>query len=208
MPAARSKRYAYAIKVCAGLCGLALFASVNASAQTRSPQTRSPKAAAEYVPHSQGALATLEVEVTDAAGAAPARQAVTDAKLFISKPGGDVAAALAAGDGAAAPAGSKSLFSVRLFIVAGGRLYSGARGQCGPWESDVSRCQASCEGGTFAIRRHGAAPVELLLGAIPGGTAGAGPGLTITGCGLEEDTEAKLVPKGGRGLAVAGFGSD
>ena len=107
-----------------------------------------------------------------------------------------------------APERGGALFSVRLFIVAGGRLYTGGRGQCGVWESDLSRCSSTCEGGSFAVRRKGASPLELLLGAIPGGPAGVGPGLTISDCGLEDGGDVKLVAKGGRGLAVAGFGRD
>jgi hypothetical protein len=168
---------------------------------------RAARAVAEYRPYSAAALASLEVETSATAAASAERQPVTDAALFVSKSGGDVEAALRSDDGVHA-AGKGSLFNVRLFIVAGGRLYGGGRGQCGAWESDVSFCSASCDSGVFAIRRNGAAPLELLLGALPGGPAGAGTGLTISGCGLDEGSDAKLVAKAGRGLAVAGFGRD
>lgn len=73
---------------------------------------------------------------------------------------------------------------------------------------DVSRCTAGCDGGIFALRRNGAAPLELLLGAIPGGEAGTGSGVAISGCGVDEESDVRLVAKSGRGLAVAGFGRD
>lgn len=168
---------------------------------------RAARAVAEYQPYSATALVSLEVETSATATASAERQPVTDAALFVSKSGGDIEAALRSPDSVRA-AGAGSLFNVRLFIVAGGRLYSGGRGQCGAWDSDVAHCSASCDSGAFAIRRNGAAPLELLLGAVPGGPAGAGTGLTISACGLEEGADVKLVAKSGRGLAVAGFGSD
>lgn len=170
------------------------------------PKPRAPKAVIEFTPHTSTALSSIEVQISDGLSSNPVRNPVSDAVLFVSKSGGDAQAALAAGDGEGKQTGA--LFHVRLFIVAGGRLYTGVRGQCGTWQMDVSRCTTGCDGGTFALRRNGAAALELLLGAIPGGDAGIGNGLTISACGFDEESDVRLVAKSGRGLAVAGFGRD
>ncbi|NOT69987.1 MAG: hypothetical protein HOP09_01520 [Hyphomicrobium sp.] len=185
----------------AAVAGIALPSAAAA------PRTRAPKAAIELTPSSASALVQFEVEVTDSQTSAAKRHAVSDAAMFVAKSGGDAQAALAAPEGAGAAAGAAH-FTVRLFIVADGRLYTGGRGQCGAWQNDVARCSAACDGGSFAVRRNGAAPVELLIGAVPGGEAGSGRGIAITGCGFDEDHEIRLVAKAGRGLAVAGFRHD
>jgi hypothetical protein len=167
---------------------------------------RSAKQLVEFTPVSTAALSMLEVEITGLGAEPRTRQPVSDAALFVTKPGGDAAAALTAAENTSEKDGTQ--FNVRLLIVANGRLYTGGRGQCGGWESDVARCASVCDGGSFAVRRKGAAPLELLVGAIPGGAAGQGAGVTVSPCGLEDDLEARLVVKTGRGLAVAGFGSD
>ena len=182
--------------------GIALASSL--PAQTRG---QLPKAVVEFRPQPPAALTSLEVEVTGAGAGTSQHLPVSDAALFVTKSGGDAEAELTAVDGTpdSRPA---ARFNVRLFIVAGGHLYTGGRGQCGAWENDVSRCSAACEGGISALRRNGAAPLELLIRAIPGGEAGQGTGLTITTCGLDDEDEAKLIAKSGRGLAVTGFGRD
>jgi hypothetical protein len=176
---------------------------VQASAET----ARGPKQVLELMPQSATALSNFEVEISNAGAAKSQRQQVTDAVLFMSKSGGDVQAALHADEGEA-PSQSATLFSVRLFIVAGGKLYSGGRAKCGSWFSNVSKCSVACDGGAFALRRNGAAPLELLVGAIPGGSAADSKGVMVSECGFDEASDARLVPGLNRGLAVAGFGSE
>jgi hypothetical protein len=183
----------------------ALVAATPALAANRN---RPPKAVVEFAPSSQAALSTLEVEISNGETASPARQPVTDAALFVSKAGGDANAALEASSGSGQPQTNGALFTVRLFIVAGGQLYTGGRGQCAAWDGDVARCSAGCDGGTFAVRRHGAAALELLLGAVAGAEAGVGRGITVSACGYDEEADVRLVPKSGRGLSVTPFGND
>jgi hypothetical protein len=168
---------------------------------------RTSRAVVEFTPQPPGALAQFEIEIATTAETSAARLPVSDAALFVSKAGGDAAAALKIADRAALGPG-EALFNVRLFVVAGGRLYTGVRGQCGAWENGLSLCSAACDGGIFAVRRTGSAPLELLLGAISGAPAGTGTGLTLSACGFDEEGDVRLVAKSGRGLAVAGFGSD
>jgi hypothetical protein len=174
---------------------------------------RSGKSAAEFSVQKRSSLTALELEVQQPgdADASVAHQPITDMTLFVSRQGADVAKLLAAADGELPDASSgKSavLFSVRVFIVAAGKLHTGLKAQCGAWANDVSRCTAPCEAGTFALRRKAAAPLELLFGAIPGGSAGAGDGVSLSGCGLEDGADIRVRPKSGQALAVVGFGDD
>ena len=176
-------------------------------AQASAELARGPKQVLELKPQSAKALSNFEVEISNAGAVKGERQQVTDAVLFLSKPGGDVQATLRADEGD--PPGERTtLFSVRLFIVAGGALYSGARAKCGSWINNVSKCSVACDGGVFALRRNGAAPLELLLGAIPGGSATDGKGVIVSECGFDEASDVRLVPGLNRGLVVVGFGSE
>ena len=178
---------------CVALPGLAAAAK----------RTPVPRASLEFTLQSRTPLAAVEAVVADASVGTGTSQPVSDIVLFVSKAGRDVEAALLAENGQ--PADASGLFNARLFVVASGRLYTAARGQCGGWENDVAHCNATCDGGTFALRRRASAPVELLLGAIPGGSGLAKPGVTISACDFDAGGEVRLVPKAGRGLAVLGF---
>ena len=192
----------------AGFAVLAVVVpSLLPSSTWSAPKPRSAKTAIELAPASPTALAGFEVEIGDLNDGATQRLAVTDAALFVSSPRGDVRAVLAEPDGAA-QARAAPLFSIRLIVVAGGRLYTGGRGQCGGWVDGVARCTASCDDGIFAIRRNGSAALELMVGAVPGGAAGGSSGLTISACDFDDGGSAKLVAKSGRTLAVAAFGRD
>lgn len=171
-----------------------------ATAAKRTPTVR---ASLEFTLQNRAALATVEAVVADAGVATGRPQPVSDMVLFVSKAGRDVEAALLAENGQ--PVDASGLLNARLFVVAGGRLYTAARGQCGGWQNDVVLCSATCDGGTFALRRRASAPLELLLGAIPGASGLAKPGATISACDFEAGGETRLVPKAGRGLAVLGF---
>lgn len=163
------------------------------------------RAVAEYSIANRAALAALEVKLSDASASGASRQTVTDLALFVSRSGGDVGRQLSAADGELPQVDGtegQHLFNVRLFVVSGGRLYTGVKGQCGPWSNDVSLCRLACDGGVFAVRRKASAALEFLVGAIPGGAAGEGTGLNLFGCGFEEASEAQLTVKAGRGLAV------
>ena len=161
--------------------------------------------------------ATLELTVADPAnleafevqtrGGAGPRAPVTDMAVFLFKPGADLNAALNAANGEAAP-GGKGLFSARLFVVADGKLYTAARGTCGPWDNDITTCAAGCDGGEFALRRNGAAVLELLAGAIPGSLATSGEAIIVSACGDDENNQVRLAPKTGQDLAVVGFEGD
>ncbi len=170
-------------------------------------RAREAKASLEFALASRQALAAVEVALSDPSVAAADRQSVTDMALFVFKPGGDVRVSLHGANGTVPEAGGGH-FSVRVFVVAGGRLYTGARGQCSSWDNDVALCSASCDGGDFALRRNGSATLELLIGALPGGRAGAGSGVTVSDCGFDESGDAKLTAKTSRGLAVIGFDGD
>lgn len=175
------------------------------------PPARAPRSALEFAPASPTALAALEVEIGDLTVGTPKRLDVTDGALFVSSPGSDVRTTLALPDTSSGPsdaARTATLFSVRLIVVAGGRLYTGGRGQCGRWADGVARCAASCDGGTFAVRRNGAATLELMIGPVPGGAAGGGAGLLLSGCDVDDAGTVRLVAKSGRTLAVAAFARD
>ncbi|HPG89317.1 MAG TPA: hypothetical protein PLD46_06660, partial [Hyphomicrobium sp.] len=155
-------------------------------AAAAAPRVRAAKPVVEFAPYAERALKDFELEVVSSADGITQRLPVTDGALFVSKAGGDAEAQLVAPNGQM-PSSRESLFAVRFFIVAGGKLYSGGRGRCGAWDGDVSHCVASCDDGRFALRRNGAAPLELLLGAIPGGVGGTGGGIAVSECGFEED---------------------
>jgi hypothetical protein len=199
--------------------GLALFGMVSfvwlifAAPSGAAPRPKAARSTIEFVPQTSNAFAAFEVELPETVDSTPRKMHVTDAILFVSAPAGDAASALAApnddpADGLTKSNGEPTFLNVRLFVVAGGRLYGGGRGKCSRWQGGLSRCQTACDSGSFALRRNGAAPLELLVGAIPGGAAGTGTGIPITNCGFDETGDVKLVAKSGRGLAVAGFGSD
>ncbi len=206
MRRARSQRSS----VCAVL---AIVTAVNA-ATGAAGDARNAKPAAEFSVQKRSSLAVLELEVTQPgdADASVVRQSISDMVLFVSRQGADATKLLAAADGEvpeAATGKSSVLFSVRVFIVAAGKLHTGLKAQCGAWANDVSRCAAPCEAGTFAIRRKASAPLELLFGAIPGGSAGDGDGISLAGCSLEDGgADMRLRPKPGQALAVVGFGDD
>jgi hypothetical protein len=179
-----------------------IFMAATASTVAAAPRTRDAKASLEFAPASRASLAQIEVAIGDASVAVDDRQAVTDMALFVFKPGGDVRASLHAANNAESGSGT---FTVRIFVVAGGRLYTQTRGQCTAWLNDVAMCSASCDAGDFGVRRNGSAALELLLGAIPGGAAGAGNGVSLTACGFDDSGDARLTVKTGRSLAAVGF---
>ena len=191
-----------------GLLVLALMAAAvcPVSADPAKPQ-REVRSSLEFSVAGRSSLGAIEAEIAEPGTATTERQPVTDIALFAFKPGGDVRAALQAANDEVTLTGA-ALFTVRLFVVMGGRLYSEARGQCGGWESDVAHCTVGCDAGLFAVRRNGSAALELLVGAIPGGTADDGGGVTISTCGFDEAGDVKLVPKTARGLAIVGFDSN
>lgn len=193
---------------CTIAAGMVAFSGTPTFAQAK---VQRPRSSAEYTLSDRGALAQVDVDVTDASAASALHEPVTDMVLFLSKSGADLGKLLRAADGENPDGGAGSvqgLFHARLFVVAAGRLYTGATGQCSPWSNGVSLCSAGCDGGTFALRRNGGAPLEVLIGAVPGGPAGEGPGLTISACSFDEAGDAKIKVKAGRGLAVIGFTSD
>lgn len=181
--------------------------SGRSSAESGSPLP----ASAEYRLTDRQALSSIELIATDANASGGLNAPVTDVVLFVarsrashSKPASDSPEEPRHASPAAL--GPATLFAVRILVVAGGRLYTGARGRCGAWNNGVAQCALDCDGGNFAMRRNGGAPLELLLGAIPGGEAGEGHGLTVSPCGFDDDAMLKV--KAGRGLAVIGFSSD
>lgn len=191
----------------AGLTLAVLCAGHTAAVQAK---PRKARAAAEFKVENRAALGTLELVISDPSVAEGLREPVTDLAAFVSKSGSDIGQILSASeaDSASVAGPSQSLFNVRLFIVAGGRLYTAGKGQCGPWLNDVSRCSASCDGGAFALRRKASAPLEFLLGAIPGGSADAAQGLILSDCGFDETGEIRLVAKSSRALAVVGLADE
>jgi hypothetical protein len=185
------------------LCALGILPAADAA-------PRKARASAEFKVEDRSALGALELVISDPSVSEGLREPVTDLALFVSKSGADIGRILTAQEAqsADAAAASGTLFNVRLFIVAGGRLYSDAKGQCGPWANDVSRCTAACDGGTFALRRKGSAPLEFLLGAIPRGAAGADDGLILSDCSFDETGDIRLAAKASRALAVVGLSDD
>lgn len=193
-------RYAICLTL---LCAVSILTAADAA-------PRKARASAEFKVENRSALGALELVISDPSVSEGLREPVTDFAVFVSKSGADIGRILTAqeAESADAAAATGALFNVRLFIVAGGRLYSAAKGQCGPWANDVSRCTAACDGGTFALRRKGSAPLEFLLGAIPGGTAGADDGLILSDCSFDETGDIRLAAKASRGLAVVGLSDD
>ncbi len=212
----RQKQTALSSGAAVWRAGAAVAASLSIAALCAGHVTRveakpqKARAAAEFKVENRLALNGLELVISDPSVAEGLREPVTDLAIFVSKSGSDIGRILTASDAeSASVAGpSQPLFNVRLFVVAGGRLYSAAKGQCGAWANDVSRCTASCDGGAFALRRKASAPLEFLLGAIPGGSAEPAQGLVLSDCGFDETGEIRLVAKSARALTVVGLASE
>ena len=187
------------------LSGFFALLAGNGDVSAKPPQKR---ATMEFVVQNRASLGSAEVAILDARATKPERHPVTDMLIILAKPGGDVRAALTQTETAAAnPDEAGAHF--RLLVVAGGRLYAEARAQCKGWQNDVSQCSLDCEGGNFALRRNAGSPLELLVGAVPGGVGQNNErGVLISGCEFDGNAEVRLTPKSGHGLAVIGLVAD
>lgn len=173
--------------------------------KAKPPQKR---ATMEFIVQNRASLGSAEVELMQANATKAERVAVTDMLIILAKPDGDIRAALTQPETAGThPDESGAHF--RLLVVAGGRLYAEARAQCKGWQNDVSKCSLACDGGNFALRRNAGSPLELLVGAVPGGSGqDNGRGVLISSCEFDGSAEVRLAPKSGQGLAVIGLVAD
>ena len=178
-----------------GLCVLGAFWAEPGLA--RRVQLR--HATEEFSVRDRAPLGRIEIEIPDSAGAKPARAAVSDVMLVLAAPGGDVRAVLESRNGG----GGSDTLNVRLFVVAGGRLYHQASARCTAFSNDVAACTADCGGGEFSLRRAGSSGLELVLtaGAVHSDT-GTRAGIALAACRLDESGDLRLVVKAGLAQAV------
>ncbi len=158
-----------------------------------------PLRAAELLkPRTPADLAALQIAHIDPRRARPVRTAISDFALSLG-PGAAIALEMANG---ALPARARSLFQVRLLIVAGGRLHAGAVASCGAWSRDVSLCAIDCDGGQFRLRRSpgaGTDGLDLVFGQGPDDApTGTRDGLALAACGFDGAGETRLVAAPGR----------
>jgi hypothetical protein len=156
-----------------------------------------------------GDLAAIELVDASPRVTRPTRRPVSDMMVLIDGPPG----ALAVANGAR-PERGRTLFRVRLVLVAGGRLMSGAVASCTPWDRDRAVCAMPCDGGDFLLRRSPAGAgegLDLVIGtpAEDGGEWGAGgleygvggsSGLALGDCSWEGGGGPRLTPIAGRNL--------
>lgn len=186
------------------LTGL-LFAVALPAAQGAAKPVHRPRASLEFAPQSHASLSSVEIKALGAGTARAQRTAVTDMMLVLADPAGDIGGWLARPN---ATTGGPSM-TIRMFTVAGGRLYHQTEGRCAPWNNDIATCSADCDGGNFALRRNGSAALELLVGAVPGAPSGEpGEGVAIAPCSIDAGLDARLSPKTGKVLAIVGFESE
>ncbi len=95
-------------------------------------------------------------------------------------------------------------FSLRLMVVANGRLFRDGYAICSTWEDDISICGIECDGGHFVLTRALGAKTQKLtvtLGPMPGLIADhRAMDILIGDCG--EDRYALLAPAGSDPVSV------
>lgn len=162
----------------------------------------------EFAVQNRASLGSAEVAVLETGADKTQRLAVTDMLIILAKPDGDIRAALTQPETVgSSPDEAGAHF--KLLVVAGGRLYAEARARCKGWQNDVSQCSLACDGGNFALRRNAGSPLELLVGAVPGGAGQDNDrGVLISGCEFDGGAEVRLMPKTGQALAVIGLAAD
>jgi hypothetical protein len=156
----------------------------------------------DYVADKRAQLSLITVSLPDPSLAKPQLNAVTDIRLLFSPKRGN-----------AAPSRNgtpQAEFAARVYAVASGRVCAGPPARCGTFTEGIAQCSLDCEGGGFALRQGGGSDLELLVGTVPGGSAGedAARGILISPCDFEGGAEAYLAPKSGHGLAVIGLKSE
>lgn len=95
-------------------------------------------------------------------------------------------------------------FTAAMQIVANGKLYRNAGGECSPWEKDISVCSIECDGGHFLLQRQLGPKfhkLTVILRPVPELLeADASSNIRIGECGgaEEEPTAVMLDVKSGR----------
>ena len=100
---------------------------------------------------------------------------------------------------------ARTIMTVELLVVSGGRLHVEERARCTAWVGDAATCRTECEGGAFVIARARGADrmtLRLVVGEIVPGT-GAG-GSRLAACREHGDgIETSLAPRRGPLAEVA-----
>ena len=139
-----------------------------------------------------GDAALVDIEYPDPARTRPDRRQTSDIKLELASAGADIDATIRAPD-ASEVQGGGTLFEARVLLVLSGQIIRSAYAVCGPWVSDVSVCSASCEGGSFALRRVSSSQgvsLRFLIGAnLRSRDEDASAGFSLLGCGADERRE-------------------
>lgn len=156
---------------------------------------------AEFRPISATDAAVLEIQIPDPASGRSQRRAISDLMVRIALPGGDVAAALRAGNGVKFER-EVGLFRAHIYVVSAGRLLRDIEARCDRWVDDLAVCSALCEGGTFGLRRvpgQSAIGLSLILGRVSRGEdVTVRAGVSFDACADGTSQEQLLVPAAGR----------
>jgi hypothetical protein len=196
----------YAVRTLrAPLCAAALAALPSIVTAAAPRQAAEKPVAIELGAAKPAEVAGLEIEVSDPRRPRPSRRAVTDIAVILLPGRLDLDVAMGAAGGVGTAAGRR-LFRARIAVVAEGRIVRAPLAWCGGFAGGFARCEADCDGGSFALRREAGRDraLRLLLGELVAGAVddGAG-GLVLTACQVDGGEALRLVPRRGASAGVS-----